>query len=346
MSQCSPCTPRSRWFEDDNCHQLGQHAPPLVIDVHDPGGTMGQLRRRNDSARHELTPTLSIGRAASAGLRLTASHVSLQHASVRWTERGTWELRDLQSKNGTYINGQRLAPGTPVKLELGAELAFGSLADALVVEDISPPRPMLIRLDAEAEPIFLRDGMLALPSLEEPTVSLFMGDGGQWYIDSRERVGPLSDGDMISVGSEHYRCSLPTTPDETEIIGRTPGMSSLAEVQLCLSVSRDEEQVDLTLRANGRETALGIKACHYLLLTLARCRLGREASMPTSSSDGWIGVSDLLDLLRVSEQRMNVDIFRIRQELKAAGVVDAVGVIERDTLHRRLRLGTTNAIIL
>jgi FHA domain-containing protein len=306
---------------------------------------MGQLTRKNDSTRHELTPTLSIGRAASAGLRLTASHVSLQHASVRWTERGTWELRDLQSKNGTYVNGQRLAPGTPAKLELGAELAFGSLADVLIVVDISPPRPMLIRLDAEADPIFLRNGVLALPSLDEPTVSLFMGDGGQWYIDSRERVGPLSDGDMISVGSEHYRCSLPTTPDETEIIGNATGMSSLAAVQLRLSVSRDEEQVDLTLRVDGREIALGIKACHYLLLTLARCRLGRELPAPTSVVDGWIAVSELLDRLRVSEQRMNVDIFRIRQELKAAGVVDAVGVIERDTLRRRLRLGTPNVVL-
>jgi hypothetical protein len=306
---------------------------------------MGQLRRRNDSTRHELTPTSSIGRAASAGLRLTASHVSLQHASVRWTERGTWELRDLQSKNGTYINGQRIAPGNPVRLELGAELAFGSLADVLVVEDISPPRPMLIRLDAEAEPIFLRDGVLALPSLEEPTVSLFMSEGGQWYIDSRERVGQLSDGDMISVGTEHYRCSLPTTPDETEIIGNAPGVFSLAGVQLCLAVSRDEEQVNLTLRAGGREIALGIKACHYLLLTLARWRLNRDAPASTGANEGWIGVSDLLDLLRISEQRMNVDIFRIRQELKASGVVDAVGIIERDTLHRRLRLGTTNVVL-
>jgi hypothetical protein len=307
---------------------------------------MGQLTRKNDSTRHELTPTLTIGRAASAGLRLTASHVSLQHASVRWTERGTWEIRDLQSKNGTYVNGQRLAPGTPVKLELGAELAFGSLADLLIVQDVSPPRPMLIRLDAEADPIFLRDGVLALPSLDEPTVSLFMSEGGQWHIDSRERVGPLSDGDMISVGSEHYRCSLPTTADETEIIANTTGVVGLAGVQLRLSVSRDEEQVDLTLRDNGRDIPLGIKACHYLLLTLVRCRLGREAATPAGSTEGWISVSDLLDLLRVSEQRMNVDIFRIRQEIKAAGVVDAVAVIERDTLHRRLRLGTTNAVIL
>jgi FHA domain-containing protein len=288
---------------------------------------------------------MGIGRAASAGLRLSASHVSLQHASVRWTERGAWELRDLQSKNGTFVNGQRVPPGAPIRLALGAELGFGSLGDVLVVEDVSPPRPMLIRLDAEAEPIFLRDGALALPSMEEPTVSLFMSDGGQWYIDSRERVGLLSDGDMISVGSEHYRCSLPTAPDETEIISNAAGIVSLADVRLCLTVSRDEEQVDLTLSVNERHVPLGIKACHYLLLTLVRYRIGREPEASSSGSDGWIAVNDLLDLLRVSEQRLNVDIFRVRQELKAAGVVDALSVIERDTSHRRLRLGTTNAYV-
>ena len=64
-----------------------------------------------------------------------------------------------------------------------------------------------------------------------------------------------------------------------------------------------------------------------------------------SSEDGWISVSALLDLLRISEPRLNVDIFRIRQELKMAGVVNAVDIVERDAQHRRIRLGTGRVVL-
>jgi hypothetical protein len=338
---------------------------------------MGRLKRAGLPDFRELTAETSVGRAAGAGLRLTHSHVSLQHASLRWTERKTWELRDLQSKNGTFVNGQRVPAGSPVKLELGAELTFGAADDRWLVEDVSPPRPMLVRLDGEGEPIFLMDSFIGLPSLEEPTVSLFRGENGQWSVDSRERVGPLADGDLLVIGTEHWRCCLPTTPDETELVGGAAGLFTLAELELELEVSRDEEDVALTLRGNGRDIRLGQKACHYLLLTLARCRLGgetrssrrvsanaepmpsaetpasdrgreppdRDLQAPEGTADGWIGVATLLDLLRVSEQRLNVDIFRIRQELKTAGVVDAIGIIERDTQERRVRLGTAHVVV-
>lgn len=286
-----------------------------------------------------------MGRAAGSTLRLTSSHVSLQHASVRWTERGTWELRDLQSKNGTFVNGQRAAAGVPVKLEVGAELAFGSASDAFVMVDASPPRPLLVRIDADAEPIVLQQGLVALPSLENPLVSLFRGENGQWHVESRERAGPVNDGDWITIGSEHWRCCLPSTPDETEMIGAAAGLFALADVELRLVVSQDEEEVDVTLVDGGREVRLGQKACHYLLLTLARCRIGRDLPGAASPVEGWVSVSALLDLLRVSEQRLNVDIFRIRQELKAAGVVDAVSIIEREPQLRRVRLGTDRVVL-
>jgi hypothetical protein len=306
---------------------------------------MGRLRQIDGEGVHELTAETSVGRAVGSSLRLPRAHVSLQHASVRWTERGTWELRDLQSKNGTYVNGQRAAAGTLLKLEVGAEIAFGSASDAFIVEDVSPPRPMLVRMHEAAAPIFLRDALVALPSPEEPSVSLFRGENGQWHIDSRDRVGPLADGDWISIGSEQWRCCLPVTPDETEMLGSVAGLFLLRELELRLGVSRDEEAVDLTLHASHRDVHLGQKACHYVLLTLARCRQGRDLPPSTDVSDGWISVSALLDMLRVSEQRLNVDIFRIRQELKAAGVVDAVDIIERDPVQRRVRLGTSQLVV-
>jgi hypothetical protein len=307
---------------------------------------MGRLSRPDGSAHYELTAETSVGRAATATLRLGQAHVSLQHASLRWTERGSWELRDLLSKNGTYVGGQRIAAGHPVRLELGASIGFGSPADVLVVADISPPRPMLVRADdASAEPIFLSDSLIGLPSLDDPAVSLYRGEGGNWSIESRDRIGPLADGDLISFGGEHWRCCLPNAPDETAMVGSVGGALLLSDVELRLFVSRDEESVDLALADGPREIPLGQKACHYLLLTLARGRLGRDLPSDVRLEDGWLGVGSLLDLLQVSEQHLNVDIFRIRQTLKAAGVLDAVSVVERDPQQRRIRLGTARVEI-
>jgi hypothetical protein len=302
---------------------------------------MARLKQKNAPPVYELSAETIVGRASGATVRLTQPYVSSHHASVRWTERHYWELRDLQSKNGTYVNGARVGHGAKVKLESKDEIGFGSTSDTYVVEDVSAPRPMLMAVDAELSPIFLDQTMLALPSSDQPDITLFQAATGHWQIESRDRAGPIRDGDLLSIGSQQWRCCLPTIPDETEALANLPDLSALADVEIAFDVSRDQERVDVTLHMSGRSVPLGSKACFYLLLVLGRCRLQRD--LPPSaevSADGWIGVNALLELLRVTEQRLNVDIFRIRQELRSAGIVDAAGIVERQPQRRLLRLGT------
>ena len=51
--------------------------------------------------------------------------VSRRHVAI---ERGAdgYGIVDLASSAGTFINGQKIPPNTPVKLEKGARVAFGS----------------------------------------------------------------------------------------------------------------------------------------------------------------------------------------------------------------------------
>jgi hypothetical protein len=302
---------------------------------------MARLKKQGALSSHELSAETIVGRAPSAMIRVQQSYVSSHHASLRWTERKCWEVKDLHSKNGTYVNRERIPPGEKVRLEQGDELGFGSLAEPFVMEDVSPPRAMLVPVEGELAPIFLDQALIALPSIEQPDITLFQSASGQWQLDSRDLAGPLEDGDLIHVAQQSWRCHLPTPTDDTDVIDRFPSLFALADVDLLLNVSRDEEQIELALRAQGRPLSLGVKACYYLLLTLGRCRLRRDLP-PTAdvNEDGWISVGSLLDLLRVSEQRLNVDIFRIRQELRAAGVVDAAAIVERQPPRRLLRLGT------
>ena len=62
-----------------------------------------------------------IGRAPGCDVQLADAYTSSEHARLR-EERGRWLLEDLQSMNGSYVNGQRingvrpLADGDTVQL--------------------------------------------------------------------------------------------------------------------------------------------------------------------------------------------------------------------------------------
>src|SRR5437868_9206695 len=58
----------------------------------------------------ESATLLRAGRLASLEIVLDDSSVSRRHAEVRLGEDG-WSVRDLESTNGTYVNGVRLGPG-------------------------------------------------------------------------------------------------------------------------------------------------------------------------------------------------------------------------------------------
>lgn len=52
--------------------------------------------------------------------------VSRRHAVIRRVETG-YEVIDLSSTNGSWLNNERLVPNNPYKLESGAQLRFGLL---------------------------------------------------------------------------------------------------------------------------------------------------------------------------------------------------------------------------
>ena len=57
--------------------------------------------------RPQAEGALRIGRAADAGLRLDHPSVSREHAELGFRE-GAWRLRDLGSKNGSFVDGGRV----------------------------------------------------------------------------------------------------------------------------------------------------------------------------------------------------------------------------------------------
>jgi hypothetical protein len=99
---------------------------------------MGDLEDPRSGVIVPLPARCLVGRAPTCGLRLQEAHVSSEHAAIGWI--GTaWELRDLGSRNGTYVDGQRLAAGSRCPLRAGARLGFGRPEPAWVLADDGPP---------------------------------------------------------------------------------------------------------------------------------------------------------------------------------------------------------------
>ncbi len=76
---------------------------------------------------------LIAGRVANLELYLDDNSVSRKHAEVRFSENG-WRARDLNSTNGTFVNGQRLQAGEEVLLKVRDVVQFGKVA--LIVESV------------------------------------------------------------------------------------------------------------------------------------------------------------------------------------------------------------------
>jgi pSer/pThr/pTyr-binding forkhead associated (FHA) protein len=78
-----------------------------------------------DGTEHELRESIEIGRDAKNDVVLDSNAVSREHAGVvRRDDR--WFLEDRGSFNGTFLNGTRLMPGTPMPLRHADRVGIGS----------------------------------------------------------------------------------------------------------------------------------------------------------------------------------------------------------------------------
>jgi hypothetical protein len=77
-----------------------------------------------DGTAHELENAVAIGRDAKNDLVLESSAVSREHAAVVCRD-GRWYLEDHGSFNGTYLNGTRVVPGTPLPLRHADRISVG-----------------------------------------------------------------------------------------------------------------------------------------------------------------------------------------------------------------------------
>src|SRR5215510_12792438 len=106
---------------------------------------MGTLLRLRDQRRFPLPSRGILGRGSGALIPLEESLASGEHARISWTG-SAWELRDLGSKNGTFINGAPLQSGGSRVVFEGDRFGFGDAGERYVLEDARAAGPMAIEL--------------------------------------------------------------------------------------------------------------------------------------------------------------------------------------------------------
>ena len=137
--------------------------------------TLFVIRGADQGSRFELgEPTVRIGRDASSTLQIHDNEVSRHHAEIRRVD-DNYTLSDLDSSNGTFVNGQRvrthrLASGDQIEVVL--KITAKNTYDYLAFEDMKP---------AGCEPVELRSGgrwaggLCANLELRDEKVVFFIG---------------------------------------------------------------------------------------------------------------------------------------------------------------------------
>lgn len=285
---------------------------------------MGTLVHLPTGLRLPLRAVHVVGRAPACDLHIGASEVSAQHAALRWNG-DRWTVRDLGSRNGTFVDGHRLELGQEAPLARDAGIAFGRASVVFRLVDDDPPTALAIPLEG-GTPVSVEQGLLFLPDPEHPSVTIHQAADGDWVSDTSGAV--LRDGQVFEAAGRHWRLHLPGV---VQVTATGPASSMrLARLSIRFVVSRDREHVGLVLLDEHGELDLGARAHHHFLLVLAEQRLADKARGDLPNQEhGWLEPEELGRKVRLEPQALYVHTCRVRKHLANAGVLDAFDIIER-----------------
>lgn len=284
--------------------------------------------------------------AAKADTLLDCAEASQIHASIRWSGE-QWLLAD-HSKNGTFVDGRRIAPNLSWPLKQGQKIEFTLNSGQLWrVTDVSPPLPMLMSSQTEESKtggaIVLSSACHALPVSQEPELLVYRDGQGAWCWESETGSGRLIDGDTVRTAHASWRfvSNQPVgVTRETPRGGPSPAQQGRSAIELTFKVSQNEEHVELIAHAAGVHADLGERAHHFCLLTLARLRHADALRGFDETSQGWVAVGDISTMLGLDAAHLNIHIFRARHQFGTAFSASGLGI---DVVERRrgeVRFGT------
>ena len=277
-----------------------------------------------------------IGRGPANDVVVGDGTVSTRHAAVWVDAEGVW-VEDLKSRNGTWVNGRSLT-GTG-KLKSGDSLRLGE-ATQLVVRAVRRAQAAVASgymvVDSERDlAVVMRSERMriggsadaAIRVADVDDVVLSVDDGSLW-LNRDGDLEPIALNTPFQVGEHRFEVRetpVATAPTQE---AQDPTMPYILEAQL----GGDAPMARIIDRVGGTRVDVTAGTQVALLWQLAQAVVRDQANGVLRSQVGWCDARDL----RVgvwgreaaeAEERLNLLVFRVRKQLKEAGLDGAV--IER-----------------
>lgn len=270
-----------------------------------------------------LVPSHLVGRNPECNMVIQRPSVSGRHAAFIWVGEG-WCLRDLGSRNGTYLNRRLLEPAEWAELLPGDEVAFAECDEAWTVIDTHPPPPTVIPERGAPELSLVETGGMFYPDgADQPPWVLFFS-AGSWHVEYTSGTRcTLEHNELLFVAGRPYCAQLPAVAMSTREACCPVVEATVANASLTLVVSTNEETAAMEVKVGQRRVTSNQKTHLYLLAYLARVRLSK------GNDGGWVETDVVVRELQLRCQtQLAVHVHRCRVEL-ASALSDAAEVIDR-----------------
>ncbi|KZN43685.1 FHA domain-containing protein [Pseudoalteromonas luteoviolacea] len=267
-----------------------------------------------------------------SGVEISRIHAVIEHNG------DNWELRDL-SKNGVWMNGQRIAYNQAIALKVDDEITFSEMhPQTFIVYSTSPPKDLLIPTNNEQpDDVISLEKYHFLPSESDPEIVVFYDNEKVcWCYEHLEsgKIVALTDSDNLSVADElWYLFQVEAASQEATMPIDNAHQSSL---EFLFDISLDEEITELKVNHNGASLDFDIRTHHYLTALLARYKARDEAAVEEEQERGWVSVSQLSKDLGISESHINIQIHRARKQF--VDLVDDKSLAEKIIERKRGRV--------
>jgi hypothetical protein len=256
----------------------------------------------------------SLGRREPSLFVLDHASVSREHALLYWSG-SSWVLRDLNSRNGTWLDGKRMGKKDEI-VRRGQVISLGGAdGQELVVVDDGPPRPFAVHAETGEEIGENDEGVIVTPE-----GSLWQDPAGAWFVQRGDVIAPAPQrlGAWALWVPEHR-------PGTVETLTR-----HLSDAQVRFEVRAHREIVRMVIRF-PEEDALdfGEYEHHWPLYLLA---------MERRRSDAWMSADRLALRAAISRKTLDVYLGRCRRCVTLAHIIGGDGIYEVGTGERRFGL--------
>jgi hypothetical protein len=280
------------------------------------------LSATHDNTKLYLKPFHRFGRLySSVETFIDHPEISRMHAIVEWIN-DLWFVRDI-SKNGVWLNGDRIDPNKLYKLNIKDKVGF---SDVIGIEfevlNLDGPRDVLIPYCSNGkhanpgnEVVFLEQYHL-LPSESSPEIVIFYDwSEKNWCCESvdNQAVKRIVDGDCVKFSDSMWQFFRGTEQGTIETAQSV--LKPEQNLAFVFNISQDEELTELKVHHNNEVIDLKFRCHHYLTALLARYKENMKGSDLDEAFKGWVPIKKLSRDLGLCENHINIQIHRARKQL-------------------------------